>query len=672
MMVGLECRIRRLKTLMATKLTREEFFQNLSDSGLFTQEEIGKTRAALPEVQVPDGEAAAQRLVTDGKLTPFQAAAVRERRFEGLVIGNYEVLDRLGQGGMGTVYKARHRRMRRVVAIKILSRNVAQSERFIKRFQREVEAVARLSHPNIVMAHDADEAAVGHFLVMEFVNGRDLASEVQQHGPLPVREAVACIVQAAWALEYAHGQGIIHRDVKPANLLRDTSGVVKVADLGLARFDEAAGSPEDASPLTQAGTIMGTVEYMSPEQALGTASTDHRADIYSLGCTLYFLLLGKPPYEGPTMMATLLKHREAPIPSLSAARPEIPTDLDAVFARMMAKAAADRYQTMTEVVQALEAVEATLRGQVEGSAEGLVLDLGAAGPIGSTGVSAIQETTVGARPPATPQTIDFLPPATGPGLTLQVLLVEPSRTQSAIIRKYLQSQGVQHVTAVATGQAALEAVRRERPEVVLSALHLSDMTGVQLAEQIHGEFKAAAPGFVLISSETESAEAGSLSKCGKAVHLKKPFTPAQLVEALQVVAPGQSPPPAIPALGKVRVLIVDDSAPARLHIRGVLTRLGLSQVVEATDGAHAVATLAGATVDLIVTDYNMPHMDGRALVGYLKQNPATAAIPIILVTTEDDPGKLEAVRRLGVAAVCGKDFPPEVVQKVIAQLVPTP
>src|SRR5262249_2325635 len=239
-------------------------------------------------------------------------------RLNELYSDTYQTLARLGRGGRGPVYKARPRRMRRVVAIKILPRSAGQSEKFVKRFQREVEAVARLSHPNIVMAHDADEAEVGHFLVMEFVNGRDLASVVQAHGPLPVAEALDCIVQASRGLEYAHGQGIIHRDIKPANLLRDVSGVVKVADLGLARFEEPFGKPEEASALTQAGTIMGTADFMSPEQALGLTNIDHRADIYSLGCTLYFLVHGKPPYEGPTMMAVLLKHREGPIPSLTA------------------------------------------------------------------------------------------------------------------------------------------------------------------------------------------------------------------------------------------------------------------------------------------------------------------------------------------------------------------
>src|SRR5215471_6219626 len=169
---------------------------------------------------------------------------------------------------MGTVFKARHRRMKRVVALKVLSREVAASGKFADRFQREVETVARLSHPNIVMAFDADESEAGPFLVMEFVNGRDLATRVQATGPLSLRDAVDCTLQAARGLAYAHSQGIVHRDIKPANLLQDVGGVVKVADLGLARLNEAASqSAETAGSLTQAGSVVGTVDYMPPEQA---------------------------------------------------------------------------------------------------------------------------------------------------------------------------------------------------------------------------------------------------------------------------------------------------------------------------------------------------------------------------------------------------------------------
>jgi CheY-like chemotaxis protein len=548
--------------------------------------------------------------------------------------------------------------MRRVVAIKILSRNVGESENFIKRFQREVEAVARLSHPNIVMAHDADEAEVGHFLVMEFVNGRDLASEVQKRGPLPLEEAVNCTLQAARALEYAHGQGIIHRDIKPANLLWDVSGVVKVADLGLARFEEGFAKPEDASALTQAGTVMGTADYMSPEQAMG-AATDHRTDIYSLGGTLHYLLQGKAPYQGPTMMAVLLKHREAPIPSLTASRREVPAELDALFHRMLAKTPDSRIQMMSEVVQVLETIQAKLRGRPTAPGVGLVLQFDS----GATGVWE-NPTSVGTVAPQAPQAS---PLVTAPVPALKVMLVEPSRTQSAIIRKHLQSQGVPEIAVAATGKEALQAIRSMRRDVVVSALHLPDMTGLQLAQQIHDENKTVPPGFVLISSEAESEGVGSLSRLGKAVLLKKPFTAPQLGEAMRFVSTGSQTAPMSPS--QLRVLIVDDSAAARVYVRDVLSGLGLSQFVEAPDGARAVAAVAADRFDLIVTDYNMPYMDGRSLVAYLKQNPATAAVPIVMVTTEQDPAKLEAVRRLGVAAVCDKSFPAETVQSILDRLV---
>jgi serine/threonine-protein kinase len=344
---------------MAKQLSREQFIRNLSDSGLFSQEEIDAALRAPAGSGEVDGEAVAQRLIAAGKLTPFQATAVRERHFDELAIANYQVLDRLGTGGMGTVYKARHRRMKRVVAIKVLARDVGQSENFVQRFQREVETIARLSHPNIVMAHDADEDAAGPFLVMEFVNGCDLATLVTKQGPLSVANALNCILQAAHGLAYAHAQGIIHRDIKPANLLRDVAGIVKVTDLGIARLSSLA-SEKDAlatSGLTQTGSILGTVDYMAPEQAIDSTRIDGRADIYSLGATLYFLLVGEPPYPSQSVMAALLKHRDAPIPSLTEARKDIPAALDTVFRRMMAKAPAERFPSMLEVIRALEKIE---------------------------------------------------------------------------------------------------------------------------------------------------------------------------------------------------------------------------------------------------------------------------------------------------------------------------
>jgi formylglycine-generating enzyme required for sulfatase activity len=233
----------------------------------------------------------------------------------------------------------------------------------VERFRREVEAAAKLSHPNIVTAYDADEHQGMHYLAMEYVEGKDLATVVKDHGPLPVRQAVECILQAARGLQYAHEQGIVHRDIKPGNLLLDKKGTVKILDMGLALIagaEAALGGPER---LTATGQVMGTCDYMSPEQALDSHVADHRTDIYALGCTLYRLLTGHPPYRGETLMQILLAHRENQIPSLCEARPEVPAELDACFQRMLAKEPGDRYQSMAEVVAELETVLAVVSGR---------------------------------------------------------------------------------------------------------------------------------------------------------------------------------------------------------------------------------------------------------------------------------------------------------------------
>jgi serine/threonine protein kinase len=511
-------------------VSSEEFLQNLADSGLFSRDEIDHI---LPTMQ---GDLALN-LIAAGKLTHYQADLVRQRKFAELRIGNYEVLQRLGAGGMGTVFKARHRRMKRIVALKVLSPAANQSDTFVHRFQREVEVISRLSHPNIVMAFDADEAEAGHFLVMEFVGGRDLASEVQERGPLPLREAIASTLQSARALDYAHKEGIIHRDIKPANLLRDVSGVVKVADLGLARFNDTLKSTA-VSSLTQAGGVVGTVDYMPPEQAFDSTTIDHRADIYSLGCTLFFLLSGRPPYLGDSLMAILLKHREAPIPSLTAFRSDVPPAVDALFARMVAKKADDRYRTMAEVVQALEG-----------------LDTLTASTPGQPGVSGPRKPPTGTMPPpASPRTdatVDLRPgstscllekqptahPAPAP-IALPVLLVEPSRTQASIIRKFLLDLGTTHILVAHSGKNALEMIRTTPVRAVILAMHLADMTGVQLIQQARNDPQFRDVGFILVSSETDAAEAAALREMPHTVLLPKPFDLQRLAAALGQIAAG--------------------------------------------------------------------------------------------------------------------------------------
>jgi serine/threonine protein kinase len=655
------------RTQISEGVAVQELLDCLKASELLPAEDLERAAQAALNPGA-SGFSLAQSLVASGILTPYQAEAACQRRHAELRIGNYDVLDRLGAGGMGTVFKARHRRMKRIVALKVLSRVLAADKSFVQRFQREVETIACFTHPNIVMAYDADEAEVGHFLAMEYVEGEDLASLVAKRGPLSVAVAVDCVLQAARGLEYAHSQGIIHRDIKPANLLRDSGGTVKVTDLGLARLANPGGSV-GAGSITQAGSILGTVDYMPPEQAIDSTEIDHRSDIYSLGATLHFLLLGRPPYQGESLMAIMFKHKLDAIPSLSKSRPDVPEELEATFQRMMAKEPADRFQTMTEIVKALEGIAASLPATTETAPAALAHFAKAPGAGQSSLPRFSQETSRATPSSPTEQTFTLKPSSSGTRLSLlKVLLVEPSRTLSRILNKYLQLQGIRNIVAADSGDDALQAVRAERPDVIVSALHLPDMTGVELAQRVRADAAGAPPGFVLISSEADNADAGPLSKCGKAVVLKKPFTPEQLLDALRVVADVSGPDTPSQGRAKLRVLIVDDSTAARLHVRSVLGEMGLVNFVEATDGAQAVAAVAKEPYDLIVTDYNMPFMDGLGLVGYLKQNPVTASVPIIMVTTETNPAKLEAVSRLGVAAVCDKSFPAEIVRAIVNEL----
>jgi serine/threonine protein kinase len=342
----------------------EQLIQNIADSGLMSGQEVRTFLESLPEDNRPqDGESLARELTASGKLTPYQAEALSSGETSGLVFDQYIVLEKIGQGGMGVVLKARHRTMHSLRAVKRLSAEAMAVPERVQRFYREVRAAARLHHPNIVTAHDAREQDGVHYLIMEFVDGQDLASIVRKEGPLPVERAVDYIIQAAQGLSYAHKHGIVHRDIKPSNLLISGEGTVKVLDMGLARIDEAgdSGDAPTQEHLTTDGQIMGTCDYMAPEQAEHTSAADHRSDIYSLGCTFYRLLTGDLPYSASSNVLVLLAHREKEIPSLSEKRRDVPPEIETVYHRMMAKLPEDRCQSMQEVVDALEAAR---RGEV--------------------------------------------------------------------------------------------------------------------------------------------------------------------------------------------------------------------------------------------------------------------------------------------------------------------
>jgi serine/threonine protein kinase len=337
----------------------EQFVKQLEDSGIMPPAKLKSFQEKLPPERRPkDAQGLARELVRQKKLTKYQAQEVYSGKARNLVLGNYIIMDKIGSGGMGDVFKAQHKVMDRIVAIKVLPPSVTKDTNALQRFKREAKAAAKLFHPNIVTAFDADQASDVSFLVMEFVDGGDLSALVKKDGPLPVDKALDCVLQAARGLEFAHKKGVVHRDIKPGNLLLDADGTVKILDMGLARLEGGPEMSTSEADLTGTGTIMGTVDYMAPEQAVNTKLADARADIYSLGCTLFFLVSARVPFEGKTMVDKVLAHRSKPVPALSQYRNDVPADLAAVFQRMVAKKIEDRYQSMTEVIAALERCQA--------------------------------------------------------------------------------------------------------------------------------------------------------------------------------------------------------------------------------------------------------------------------------------------------------------------------
>ena len=269
------------------------------------------------------------------------------------VLGDYEILEELGRGGMGVVYKARHRRLKKPFALKVLRADWAANREAMSRFSREIEALGRLHHANLVSATDAREDAGFCFLVMEYVEGENLAAVVRRCGPLPPADACEIAQQAALGLEHSHRQGLVHRDIKPSNVMLARDGTIKILDMGLARLQDSLAPSEG---LTGLGQVVGTPEYVAPEQARGEAVIDVRADIYSLGCTLYYLLAGVPPFGPPehaSYAAKVAAHLHEPFPSIALLRGDVPRPLQGVLERMAAKDRRERFCDPAEVAAAL-------------------------------------------------------------------------------------------------------------------------------------------------------------------------------------------------------------------------------------------------------------------------------------------------------------------------------
>ncbi|MFZ1932232.1 MAG: serine/threonine-protein kinase [Thermoguttaceae bacterium] len=338
------------------KLKVDAFLDLVRRSGLIEKDRLGELLVTLKREagghSISDTEMVARRLVEANLITRWQADRMLEGRYKGFFLGKYKLLDHLGTGGMSRVYLGEHVLMQRRVAIKVLPKDRVEDSSYLARFHREAQAAASLDHRNIVRAYDIDNVGDVHYIVMEYIEGRDLQQIVKEGGPMDYIAAAEYIRQAAEGLAHAHQSGLIHRDVKPGNLLVDQKNVVKILDLGLARFID-----EQKASLTVAfdENVLGTADYLAPEQALDSHRVDARADIYGLGCSLYFLLTGHPPFVGGTLAQRLMMHQKQQPPSILLDRPDAPADLVEICMKMLAKKPGDRYQTAAEVAKELTA-----------------------------------------------------------------------------------------------------------------------------------------------------------------------------------------------------------------------------------------------------------------------------------------------------------------------------
>ncbi len=301
--------------------------------------------------------ALARAMLQRGWLTVFQINQLLAGHGRDLVFGPYHVLDRLGQGGQSTVFKARHTKLNWIVALKVIRAELLANSETKRQFLQEMEAMAKLNHENIVQFCDADQAGQTYYCAMEYVAGTDLGKVVALSGPLPAHQAADYIRQTALGLQHAHEHSMVHRDIKPVNLYLtgDPPGpsLIKILDWGLAGLRPPGATLAEAETARPSRGVLGTADYLSPEQAKNPEAVDIRADIYSLGCTFYFLLTGRPPFPGGSLMEKLLRHQHEDPPPVNALCPDVPAALGAIVQRMMAKEPQGRYQTPAAVALAL-------------------------------------------------------------------------------------------------------------------------------------------------------------------------------------------------------------------------------------------------------------------------------------------------------------------------------
>jgi len=339
---------------MSAEVTSERFLEIVEKSRLVEPRALEAFKAKLTakygETLPLDPAKIAAAMRKAGLVTEWHTDKLLAGKYKGFFLGKYKLLGHIGSGGMSSVYLAEHTRMHDKRAIKVLPRTRVKDATYLARFQLEAKAIASLNHPNIVSAFDIDNEGDTHYIVMEYVDGVDLQVLVRRDGPVDPATAAQLLAQAADGLAHAHKRGVIHRDVKPANLLLDSQGSIRLLDMGLALV-----ATEEAESLTvmHNENVLGTADYLAPEQALNSHTVDHRADIYGLGCTLYFLLTGRPPFPDGTLAQRIAKHQTEMPPSIKKLRPDCPGEIEGICVKMIQKDPQYRYQSATDVAEVL-------------------------------------------------------------------------------------------------------------------------------------------------------------------------------------------------------------------------------------------------------------------------------------------------------------------------------
>jgi response regulator RpfG family c-di-GMP phosphodiesterase/serine/threonine protein kinase len=482
---------------------------DLLDSTLVLAEEFDALPAAVREelTRCDEVDQLLPLLVDHALLTEYQAGRIAAGKTFGLVLGNYRILDRLGAGGMGIVFKGEHVDMRRLVAVKVLPLYPDQAADFLSRFLAEMRAVARLHHPNIVAAFDAGKAVCPdgsspdlRYFVMEYVPGLDLEEHVYRHGPLLPARACDLAHQVASALGEAHKYQLVHRDIKPSNILVTPEEQAKLLDFGLTR--------RGGHRLTEPGTLLGTFDFMAPEQARDASAVDIRADIYGLGGTLFWCLTGQIPFEGTYSFAECLARRlTQPPPSVRDYRPELAPELDAVVARMMAASPDDRFATPREVMRTLLPFLKPESPDYDPAQP----DLRAVG-----------------QPPALPPGAHTAP------RTHRILIVDDEPPIREFCRRVLQAEGIQ-CQEVPHALAAVEAVKNKSYDLVLSDVTMPGMSGLELLRHLRESPPGPNLKIVMISGRFSSDEMTQMLLAGADDYLTKPFSMIQLQGRIKTI-----------------------------------------------------------------------------------------------------------------------------------------